>query len=100
MIAIAEFNIFFEFTNGFSEIDEFEMPLKGYRDDIIVHCPNQLSYQLCFYDIVRLAQDVEEEHFIFEKHLIVVEEITISNIQAAIAKMFKCNFFDELVPLS
>lgn len=99
MYKISDTNINFYFESGFSEIDEFEMPLKGHRNDIIVNCPNNKSYKLTFYDTVRLSQDIEEEVIIIEEALIVVKEVNLENIKLAIKKMWKINFFDTLKPV-
>ena len=36
----------FKFENEFTSRDEFEMPLRGYRDDIIVNSPNGIDHPI------------------------------------------------------
>ena len=83
----------FRFENEFTEVDEFEMPLKGFRDDIIVSCSNGKSYKLCFYDGVRLSQDLEVEEILFIEGLVIVKEVNLYYIQKAIDRMWDFNFF-------
>jgi hypothetical protein len=85
-----------EFKYGFTEVDEFEMPMKGYRGDVIAKCPNGKNYELYFYDPVRLAQDLEVEEIMFEVGLTIVKDVTKENIEKAVAKMWKEGFFDKL----
>ncbi len=99
MIIIEDLNIFVSFKYGFSAIDDFEMPLKGYRNDVIVTCPDGNSYQLCFYDNIRLSQDIAEEKIIFERGLVVVQTVDMPTIKQSVIKLWKANFFNTLVPL-
>lgn len=90
----------FKFENEFTPVDEFEMPLKGFRDDIIVNCPNGMSYKLCFYDNVRLSQELDIEEVIFYEGLVIVKEVNLENIEKAIRKMWDYDFFKKLKPIA
>lgn len=89
----------FRFENEFTSLDEFEMPLKGFRDDIIVNCPNKMSYKLCFYDVVRLAQELAIEQIIFHEAFVIVQEVNLDNIEKAINQMWDSDFFEKLKPV-
>jgi hypothetical protein len=52
-----------------------------------------------FYDAVRLAQDLEEEAkagrpFIAEPGLIVLERVTLANMEKAVRELYAQGFFD------
>ncbi|MGZ4038313.1 MAG: hypothetical protein ACXVPQ_10830 [Bacteroidia bacterium] len=89
------------FRNGISEIDEYEMSLKGYRNDVEVTFPNNNTYHFCFYDSVRLSQDIETEKYILEENLIILEKVNVANIHYIISKIWttgqykKYKIFDE-----
>ncbi len=89
----------FKFEHEFTSVDEFEMPLKGFRHDIIVNCPNGMSYKLCFYDNVRLSQELDTEDVIFYEGLVIVKEVNLENIEKAIRKMWDYDFFKKLKPI-
>ena len=91
-----ETSIEIEYRNGFNEIDNHEMPSKGYRNDITVKCPTGKKYNLSFYDPIRLNQDIEEEEYIFEQNLIVIKNLTKDDIQNAVNRMWEIGFFDKL----
>jgi hypothetical protein len=76
------------------------MVFQRWRDDIIVHCPNQKSYQLYFYDNVRLSQEIVTEKVIAEHGLVVVQELTVESISAAIEHLWHYDYFDKLMPLN
>lgn len=94
-----EYEIHISFKHGFTDVDELEMPAKGCRSDVIVKCPNGKSYQLCFYDPVRLKQDIEEEGMIYEVGLVVVPQVTLENIRQAALRMLSSGYFKGLMPL-
>jgi len=43
------------------ERDRFERPMKGWLDHVTVETDDGRTFNLSFYDPVRLAQDLEEE---------------------------------------
>jgi hypothetical protein len=87
------------FAGGFTKQDEFLTPLKGYRNDGIVELPDNRRFSVCFYDAVRLAQDISEEKIIAEIGLIVLEEVTRESMEDAVLKLWKLNYFDHLKPI-
>lgn len=92
-------NPIIQYKYGLNEIEEFEMKFKGYRSGVIVECPNKLKYELCFYDPIRLGQDLEDEEIIYEAGLVIVKEVTKQSIEKAVLQMWQNNFFDKLAPI-
>ena len=78
---------------GYTEMDDFEMPIKGYRDDVIVKFSDNSQYRLCFYDVTRLSQDIADEKIICAKGLVIVENLTKKSILEAVHRMIKENYF-------
>lgn len=87
------------FKYGYDERSAFETPMKGWRGDGIVELPNGDKYSVFFYDPVRLAQDFETEKVIAEPGLIVIEEVNMENMVAAVEKLWKIGYFKSLVPI-
>jgi len=86
------------YEGGLSERDEFEMECKGYRSHVMVKIRDRL-YPVCFYDPVRLAQDMEYEDVIGEPGLIVIKNVTKEEIEKAVVKLIEEGFFSHIVPL-
>jgi len=78
-----------DFPIEWDEQDDFEIPVKGCLSNVIVHTTDGIKHTLSFYDPVRLSQEIESEinngkaGFI-ERGLIVVPEVTKTNIEQAI----------------
>ena len=72
--------------------------MKGYCDNVRVKLPNAYTYKLCFYDPIRLKQDIESEIFIAIPNLIVILTVTKANIENAVYNAWKGGFFDNLKP--
>jgi hypothetical protein len=92
------------FTHGFDERVAFEAELKGYYANAVVQLPTGKSFKVCFYDPVRLAQDLERgqesgEVCIAEPGLIVVPRVTLHYMERAVARLFKEGYFEYLTPL-
>lgn len=85
--------LFFDF-----DIERYgeEIEMKGYCDNVTVQLPNMLNYKICFYDPVRLSQDIEAEIFIAIPHLIIVTSLAKENMEHAVYKAWKAHYFDTL----
>ena len=99
MFISEECHLFFQY--GFDERDQFEARSRGYMSHVQVRFSSGLGYSVCFYDCVRLQQDLEEEVrlgnvFIAEPGMIVLSEITPENIRRAVSKLDAEGFFDAL----
>ena len=92
--------IFLDWQEG----DETEINRKGWFCHNVVELANGNRYQVCFFDKIRLVQELnywEEQGkpFFIENNLIVLSEVTIENIKAAILEAEKQKFFENLKPI-
>ena len=91
------------FAGGWDARDDFEAPRKGWRD-AHVELDDGSRYRVTFYDVVRLAQTLEDERragraFLGEPGLIVLDEVTRSKMEDAAARLAREGFFDSLRPI-
>ena len=91
------------FPDFFDDRFKDEAVLRGYADNIKVKTVDGKIYPVSFYDIGRLKQDLNEEMkngctFISEPGLIILSEVTVSNMQLAIDKLEAEGFFSYLAP--
>lgn len=87
------------FDYEFSTQIAAETAIRGYWGHAHVELANGTKHPVVFYDAVRLAQDLEEEAsqgrpFIAENGLIVLESITLENMESAVSTLVKEGFFD------
>ena len=89
------------FPHGFNERDCFEAPEKGWFGPIIVELSAGTQYVVTFYDPIRLAQDITTAGttWLAEPGLIILQEVTVTNMEAAVKQLAKDGFFDYLAPL-
>ncbi|HXG86155.1 MAG TPA: hypothetical protein VNI84_19195 [Pyrinomonadaceae bacterium] len=85
--------------------DDWLIRSKGWFDHNLVELENGNRYQVCFLDSVRLVQHLDGntkngQPFFIENNLIVLSEVTIENMQKAIAEAEKQGFFENLKPVS
>ncbi|MEO5858042.1 MAG: hypothetical protein ABIR33_03745 [Pyrinomonadaceae bacterium] len=99
------------FTNGPFNEYEWEVKLKGWFSGVTVELEGSAFYAVHFYDPVRLSQELQaqlegiakgwnSDPYIADVAMIVVPEITESNIRLAVQRLFDANWFDRFVPLS
>jgi hypothetical protein len=79
---------------------EDEIRMKGYCGNVIVTLPDYLRYRVCFYDPVRLQQDLTDETYIAEPGLIVINELTKNNMEKAVCEIWLEGYFDQFKPVS
>lgn len=76
-----------EYPIEWNERDQLERPAKGWLGDVFVELDSGKRHRVCFYDPVRLAQDLEEiklgKAAVLEPGLIVVPQVTKENIEKA-----------------
>jgi len=92
--------IFLDWQEG----DEIVINQKGWFCHNVVELANGNRYQICFFDKVRLVHELnywEEQGkpFFIENALIVLSEVTIENMKAAIREAEKQKFFENLKPI-
>ena len=83
----------------FDERTAYEVEMRGYWSHSFVKFDDGSCRDVVFYDPVRLAQDLEEETtqgrpFIAEKRLIVLNSVTVEEMQKAVNCLAKEGFFD------
>ncbi|TFF30395.1 hypothetical protein [Mucilaginibacter psychrotolerans] len=82
------------------ELYEEEIRSKGFCDNVRVTLPNNLMYKVCFYDPVRLQQDIQDEHYIAIPGLLIVQEITLEGMKKLVYILFSSGYFNNLKPLN
>jgi hypothetical protein len=91
------------FGTPFDERAQFEARSKGYLSDVLVKQADGSTYSVVFYDCTRLAQDLEYEvstgrMCVADLGMIVLPEVTVANMKAAIERLAKEGYFDGLRP--
>ncbi len=84
---------------------QFETESKGYFYGITIKIDNGLTYQINFYDPVRLKQDVDSEFesntiFFYEENVVIIPRINIDYMVAAIEELWKRHLFDKMIPFT
>ena len=87
------------------EDDDIIIRDKGWFCNNLVELENGNRFQVCFFDYVRLGQELKYnikngQPFFIEDNLIVLSEITIENMQKAIIKAETLGFFENLKPIN
>jgi hypothetical protein len=86
------------FEDGFSERDQMEARMRGYRSHVWVELDDGSRHRVTFYDVVRLSQTLEDEisagrPYFAEPGLIILAEITLGNMEAAARALAEDGFF-------
>jgi hypothetical protein len=92
------------FPDYFDARSEFEMPLRGYLDGVLVEALDGSRYSVFFIDIYRLSQELESSSkrgvpCFWEHGLVVLPEVTVAAIEVAVPFLWRQGFFDRLKPL-
>lgn len=88
----------------YDEHAEWDYEAKGFLPEVVVELPDGTTYQLYFYDPVRLAQDLQgvpsyQPVMVAEPAMVVIPEITKPAILRAISELIQVRFFDHLKPI-
>jgi hypothetical protein len=83
-----------------SETDDFDSEMKGYRNDVFVILDDGSIYEVFFYDMVRLKQDMGNGIFISQPGLIILETVNKLSIESAVVNLWKRGFFNYFIPRS
>ncbi|MEV5647244.1 hypothetical protein AB0L57_03240 [Nocardia sp. NPDC052254] len=90
-----------ELPEGYDERDEAETPVKGWLV-VVVRFASGYSYEVSFYDPVRLLQTANDvlatDEYYTDPNLVVLREVNTVNITNAIADLVARGFFDKAVP--
>lgn len=90
------------FTHEFGEREAYEAEAKGYLSYAVVVLDNRRRIPVFFWDAVRLQQELKSEiedsvGFIAEPGMIVLESITLENMEKAVQRLYLEGFFDSFV---
>jgi hypothetical protein len=94
-----------EVPESFGEQAAYETLCRGFFAGAIVRVADGSRYPVCFYDPIRLGQDLEEEArvgrpYIAERNLIVLPEVTVEAMRAAVETLALQGYFDHAKPLT
>jgi hypothetical protein len=89
------------FACDIDERTEWEIQQKGWFEQALVHLPDGSNVPVCFWDPVRLSQDLETElksgrTCISEPGMIVIPHVTVENMKAAVEELYRRGYFDSL----
>lgn len=89
-----------KFTYPFGEREAYEAEARGFLAYAVVETPSGQVIPVTFWDVVRLRQDLEEETaagkpFLAQPGMIVLESVTLPNMQRAVEELFAEGFFDS-----
>jgi len=93
------------FDCDLDERTEWEIQQKGWFEQAVVHLPDGSSVPVCFWDPVRLSQDLETDlksgrTCVAEPAMIVIPRVTVENMKAAVEELCHRGYFDKLKSLS
>lgn len=83
-----------------SDVDDFESEMKGYRNDVFVRLPNGELYEVFFYDLVRLKQDMGNGSYLSQPGLIILNGVNRKSMEHAVVDLWKRGFFEHFKPRS
>lgn len=89
-----------EFTCDFDERTQWEVRQKGWFDQVLAELPDGSKVRLSFWDPVRLVQDFHTDikhgkACLAEPNMVVIPEMTIENMQAAVDELYRVGYFDK-----
>jgi hypothetical protein len=90
------------FKEEFDERLAFDVAQKGWCGIAMVELPEGGRVDVFFYDPTRLAQDLEVDAkaghpYVAEPGLIVIPEVTLPYMEAAVEQLYKQGYFKRLV---
>jgi hypothetical protein len=91
------------FQSPFDDRAQFEAKARGYLSHVLVEMSDGRRYPVVFYDCVRLAQDLEAEvaegrACVADAGMIVLPEVSLEHMRAAVQQLVGEGFFERLVP--
>ena len=83
-----------------TELAEYEAINRGCRKDVIVII-GEKQYKMHIISLIRLQQDYEIERkdfgfYLAEPNTLIVQDVTKKEIEAIIAKMYQCKYFERV----
>jgi len=94
-------NVTLSFTFELDERAVWEIQQKGWFEHALVHLPDGSNVPVCFWDPVRLSQDLESDlkfgrSCIGEPGMIIIPQVTVENMKAAVEELYRSGYFDRL----
>ncbi len=68
---------------------------RGYRSHVYLKQGDTRNWLLYFYDPIRLAQDLENEDFVAENGLVVLNDVTVDNMVNAVKTLIQLDYFSN-----
>ncbi len=91
----AEYSI--GFVNGITDREISEMESRGYLSHVyIVNKRTQQYWPLCFYDCIRISQDIDDERYVNDIGLTVVKEVTLDIIHGTCESFIRTSDFTKV----
>lgn len=89
------------FSCELDERGEWEIEQKGVFEHAVVRLPEGGSVPVCFWDPIRLSQDLETDlkhggTCLAEPGMIVIPQVTVDNMRAAVEELYARGFFQYL----
>ena len=90
------------FAGGFDERSAEEANMRGYRSHVWAELDDGSRYQVTYFDMVRLKQELEYEcsigsRYFTEPGLIIVSEVTLANMESAARALAEEGFFERYI---
>jgi hypothetical protein len=87
------------FDGGFSEQDEAEATLRGYRSHVWVELSDGSRHPVTFYDVTRLSQTLKDDcaagrPFFSERGLVILPMVTLANMENAARVLSSEGYFE------
>lgn len=92
------------FPDWYDARAEFETPLKGFLNEVVVRLEDGSRYQLHFSDPVRMQQTLEDDtragrEYYTEPGLVILPEVTTETVRKAVSGLWRDGFFRHLKPI-
>src|SRR5262249_39516917 len=90
------------FTCEMDERAEWEIKQKGFFEHVLAHLPDGKTVRVCFWEPVRLSQELEDylkwgKRCLAEPGMIIIPEVTVPNMEAAVKELYEQDFFAAFV---
>jgi hypothetical protein len=93
------------FEGGWDERDEVETPMRGYRSHVWAELADGSRHRMTFFCMTRLSQEFDAncqagQPFFAEPGLVILEEVTLPNMEATARTLAAEGFFEERLKVS
>jgi hypothetical protein len=93
-----------EFTFELDERAVYEIEQKGWFEQVAVRLPDGRLIPLCFWDPIRLSQELEMSvksggSCFAEPGMIIVPKVTLDSMRSAVEELYRVGYFNRLTSL-